>query len=187
MCPPNSTRVLLACQEADAATVPEAHEAISRARWADDERSQDDDLPGLYSCGVARRSCYTMTLHLRAGQPTNVLAAAADADGAYRAGEERSYGTWAQVQMSAALARLGLGSVDGAAERLAPVLALPPEMRLATFDDKLSRTLSLLSGPAYLGSADARGLAGEIDGYLTERQIDTIPYPLAIEGGTRNR
>jgi transcriptional regulator with XRE-family HTH domain len=103
LCPPNSTRVPLACQEADAADVPQAREATSRAVRAYGERSCDDDLPGLFSCGIARRSCYTMTLHLRAGQPVRVLAVAAEADEAYRAGEERSYGTWAQVQMSAAL------------------------------------------------------------------------------------
>jgi hypothetical protein len=65
------------------------------------------------------------------------------------------------------------------------VLALPPEMRLATFDDKLSRTLSLLGSPLYHGSAVARDLAAEISGYLVQRQIEAIPYPLAIESGSQ--
>jgi hypothetical protein len=59
-------------------------------------------------------------------------------------------------------------------------------MRLATFDDKLSRTLALLSRPAHGGSPEARDLAGHIDRYLTQRQTETLPYPLAIEGGSRS-
>jgi hypothetical protein len=186
ICPPNSTRVLLACQEADAADVPAAQEAISRAVRAEREITEDDDLPGLFSCGRVRRSCYTMTFHLRAGQPGKVLTATATADEAHHAGEECSYGTWAQVQMSAALAYLGNGAVDGAAVRLAPVLALPASLRLATFDDKLARTLALLSRPGYRGSADARDLAADIDSYLVGRQADTMTYPLAIGNGDRN-
>jgi hypothetical protein len=87
--------------------------------------------------------------------------------------------------MSAALAHLGTGAVDGAAGRLAPVLALPSDMRLATFDDKLARTLAVLSRPVFKGSADAQDLAGEIDSYLIERQPDAMTYPLAIENGKR--
>jgi len=186
ICPPNSTRVLLARQEADAADVPAAQEAISRAARAEYEVADEDDLPVLYSCGQARRSCYTMTFHLRAGQPVKVLTAAATADEANRAGEDCQYGTWAQVQMSAALAHLGNGAVDGAADRLAPVLALPSDMRLATFDDKLARTLALLSHSGYRGNAGARDLAGEIDGYLVGRKVGIMAYPLAIEKGNRS-
>jgi hypothetical protein len=51
ICPPNSTRVLLARQEADAADVPAAQEAISRAARAEYEVADEDDLPVLYSCG----------------------------------------------------------------------------------------------------------------------------------------
>jgi hypothetical protein len=59
-------------------------------------------------------------------------------------------------------------------------------MRLATFDDKLSRTLAVLVSSAYRGSAAAQDLAGEIDAYLAQRQIGMIPYPLAIENGSRS-
>jgi hypothetical protein len=88
--------------------------------------------------------------------------------------------------MSAALAHLGNGAVDGAADRLAPVLALPSDMRLATFDDKLARTLALLSHSGYRGNAGARDLAGEIDGYLVGRKVGIMAYPLAIEKGNRS-
>lgn len=179
ICPPNSTRVLLACQEADVLPLPAAQEGIARAARAGDEITADDDLPGLYSCGPGRRANYAMTFHLRAGQPAKVLTAGTLADQVYRGGGQ-SYGTWAQVQMSAALAHLANRSIDGAAHRLAPVLALPPDMRLSTFDGKLARTLAVLGRPVWTGSGEARSLAGEIDAYLAGRG-DTIPYPLALE------
>lgn len=177
-CPPNSTRVLLACQEADAAALPAAQEAVTRAERAEDEITADDDLPGLYSCGPGRRAGYAMTYHLRAGQPTKALVAGTIADQVHDGGQ--SYGTWAQVQINAALAHLANHSIDGAAHRLAPVLALPPRMRLATFDGKLARALVTLGSPAWMASSEARNLSAEIDAYLLDRG-STIPYPLALE------
>jgi transcriptional regulator with XRE-family HTH domain len=178
LCPPNSTRVLLACQEADAAALPAAQEAVTRAERAEDEITADDVLPGLYSCGPGRRAGYAMTYHLRAGQPAKVLAAGIIADQGHDDGQ--SYGTWAQVQINAALAHLANRSIDGAAHRLAPVLALPPHMRLATFDGKLARALVALGRPAWTGSGEARNLSAEIDAYLVDRG-STIPYPLGLE------
>ena len=92
----------------------------------------------------------------------------------------QSYGTWAQVQINAALAHLSNGSVDGAAHRLSPVLALPPDKRLATFDGKLARALAALARPVWTGSGEALNLAGEIDAYLVDRG-GAIPYPQALE------
>ena len=178
VCPPNSTRVLLACQEADAAALPAAQEAITRAERAEDEITADDDLPGLYSCGPGRRAGYAMTYHLRASQPAKVLTAGTLADQVQDDGQ--SYGTWAQVQINAALAHLSNGSVDGAAHRLSPVLALPPDKRLATFDGKLARALAALARPVWTGSGEALNLAGEIDAYLVDRG-GAIPYPQALE------
>ena len=179
-CPPSSTRVLLACQEADAADLPGAREAISRAGRAHDEITADDDLAGLFSCGRARRACYTMTLRLRIGDPAGVLAAAEDADAAYKGGEKRSHGTWGQVQISAALAYLGMGEIDAAAARLSPVLGLPPALRLATFGGRLAQTAGMLAAPAYRGNAAAGDLADEVHGYLRVPEAGRLPYPLAL-------
>jgi len=182
-CPANSTRVLLACQEADAADVPAAREAIRRAVEAYEDMMADDDLPGLFSCGRVRRACYTMTLHLRADEPSRVLDAAAEADAAYAEGEEVHYATWAQVQISAAIAYLRGGEVEGAAYRLAPVLALPPEMRLATFDGKLAYIAAALAALRYRGDGVAGGLTEQVRAYLRQRQMDTLPYPMALGAG----
>jgi hypothetical protein len=179
-CPPNSTRVLLACQEADAAGIPAAREAIGRAVRAQEEISAGDDLAGLFSCGRARRAGYTMTLRLRERDLAGVLAAANEADVAGQAGEEVSYGTWGQVQINAALAYLGQGEVEGAAARLEPVLALPPPLRLATFSGKLGYAAALLAGPRYRGSAAASTLTDQISGYLGAPGPEALSYPVAL-------
>lgn len=65
--PANTTRVLLACQEADASGVPAAREAMTRAGQPEQAIGAADDLPGLVFCGRARRAGYAMTLGLREG------------------------------------------------------------------------------------------------------------------------
>jgi transcriptional regulator with XRE-family HTH domain len=179
-CPANSTRVLLACQEADASNVPAAREAISRAGHMEQEISQADDLPGLFSCGRARRAGYAMTLGLREGDWAGVLDAAREADAAGRAGEDVSCGTWGQVQLNAALAYLGQGEVEGAAARLDPVLVLPAPLRLVTFGGKLACAAGVLAGPRYRGSAAAGGLAGQINDYLAGPGAGTLAYPVPL-------
>jgi len=186
-CPPNSTRVLLACQEADAADVSAARESISRAVYAEDEIAADDDLGGLFSCTRTRRAAYTITLHLRSGEPEQALRAAAEADVAYCPGDGTSYGTWGQVQISAALAHLTRGDADAARERLSPVLALPAGMRLATFNGKLEQTIALLAGPLLRGSSSARDLAEQVGGYLQQRHADGLPYPVGLSVGSLPR
>jgi len=61
----------------------------------------------------------------------------------------------------------------------APVLALPAEMRLTTFDGKLARTAALATAPPYRGSQAARGLVDEVAGYLGA-DTGSVPYPLAL-------
>jgi hypothetical protein len=177
----DGVRVLLACQQADALPVPQARAALVAAARARDEITGDDT--GLFSCGRLRLACYTMTLGLREGDFPAVLAVAADADAACRDGEEPMFGSWAQVQISAALALLATGDAEAAAERLQPVLERPPEMRLATFTDKLARAAALASAPPYRGSPAARGLAEQVRNYLGH-ESDPMPYPLALGPAT---
>jgi len=42
------------------------------------------------------------------------------------------YGTWAQIRVGAGIANVMTGSLDGAAEQISAVLAMPPEYRIAT-------------------------------------------------------
>jgi transcriptional regulator with XRE-family HTH domain len=177
----DAVRVLLACQEADASPIPRAREAITLAARARDEADGDD--PGLFSCGRVRLACYTATLRLREGDSAGVQAAAADAAAAVRYGEEAPFGSWAQVQITSALALLASGDAEQAAGRLGPVLDLPPEMRLATFASKIAQAGSLASAAPYRGSQAARTLAEEVRGYLGQAASGTMPYPLALGPG----
>lgn len=175
--PRDGVRVLLACQQADALPVPQARAALAVAVRAREEITGDDR--GLFSCGRLRLACYTMTLALREGDFPAVLAVAADADAACRDGEEPMFGSWAQVQISAALALLSTGDAEAAVERLRPILELPSEMRLATFNGKLSRVTALASAPQYRGSPAASGLSNRVRGYLGH-ESDPMPYPLVL-------
>lgn len=60
------------------------------------------------------------------------MSAAADAIRAGRRVNGRSPGPWAQVRIGAAIAHLQQGQLDGTAEDIGPVLAMAPEMRIAT-------------------------------------------------------
>jgi hypothetical protein len=170
-------RVLLACQQADASPVRAARRALELAERARDEITGDGT--GLFSAGRVRVACYTMTLSLREGDIPGVLAAATAADNACRDGEEPPFGSWAQVQISAALALLATGEPDAAGERLAAVLDLPAGMRLATFAGKLDRAAVLASAPPYGGNQAAQGLAEHIRSYLGQED-NPMPYPLAL-------
>lgn len=101
-CPPNATRVLLACQESDAAAPPEARDAIDRARRARDEAAADDDLGGIFSCGGVRLANYAASAHLKAADADTALQAVDSAR--QQPGEGVGYGTWGQLQISAGIA-----------------------------------------------------------------------------------
>jgi len=166
-CPRNSTRVLLACQEADAGDVPAARQAISQATRAREEITGDDDLGGVFACGQVRLANYLMGVYLRGGDLDAVLQVAASAF-ACEPGEQVGYGTWGQIQIGAGLAHLRAGELDGAVEWFGPVLALPPGQRLATMTGRLARVPLALSSSPYGKDPKASGLAEQIRSYCSE-------------------
>jgi hypothetical protein len=166
-CPPNSTRVLLACQEADAVDLAAAGVALARATGAHEQISREDDLGGVFSCGQVRRANYSVGVHLRAGDSQSALAAAngaAASDGR----EEVGYGTWGQIQIGAGLAFLQAGELEGAVDRLAPVLVMPAAQRLATLAARMGEVDAMLAGAPFRGERTAAGLAEEIRSYRLE-------------------
>jgi plasmid maintenance system antidote protein VapI len=172
-----SLRVLLACQAADASPVPQAREAIDLARSALDDAPPHQ--PGVFSCGRIRAVGYRATLRLREGDFPGVLAAAVKADEALLAGEQASFGSVTQTRINASLACLASGDPDQAADWLAPVLTLQPEMRLATFTGKMALAAQLASAAPYDGNTVARDLADALRGYLGH-DPEPMPYPLAL-------
>jgi hypothetical protein len=115
-----------------------------------------------------------------------VIAAVADADTAVRDGEDYPFGSFMQAQISAALAMLATGNAEQAAARLTQVFNLPADMRLATFNGKLSHAAVLASAAPYRGSPAARGIVEQVRVYLGQQDGqdgDVMPYPLAIGSG----
>ncbi len=166
MCPPNSTRILLACQEADAASAPDAASAIGRARQAREDAAVDDDLAGIFSCGDVRLANYAASTYLKTGDPDAALRATDSARPL--PGEGVGYGTWGQVHISAGVAWLMKDAPDGTADRLEPVLALPPARRLATLTARLGTLTPALTEGRYRSDPGARALAGQISAYCDE-------------------
>lgn len=109
-----------------------------------------------------------------------VIAAVTDADTAVRTGEDYPFGTYMQAQISAALAMLASGEAEQAAIRLGQVFDLPADMRLATFNGKLSHAAVLASAAPYRGSQAARGITEQVRVYLGQQDGDVMSYPLAI-------
>jgi tetratricopeptide (TPR) repeat protein len=161
--PPGTLRVLLACQEADAlqaiGKIEDAMEALTRSeRTQDAIRTQDDvneadELGGIFGCGIARQSNYSIATYLRSGSMDQALLQVHRAETAWRDGEEWAYGTWAQVQIGAAIAHLMNGEMDGAALILRRILDEPAEKRLATLTTRLHREVTPLLTSSAIGQS----------------------------------
>lgn len=165
--PANSTRALLACQEADASDVPTAIDAIRRAWDAQAERTRDDDLGGVFACGQVRTANYSIPVHLRNGDPASAIRAA-DQAAIWQSGEEVGYGTVGQIKIGAAVAHLKSGELDGAVERLGGVFALPPDQRLATLSGRLREVPPELRRVPYTHEPQAADLSDRIRDFCEE-------------------
>ncbi|WP_345580389.1 hypothetical protein [Nonomuraea rosea] len=174
-CSPNDTmKVFLALQEADAwqelGDIPHALRALRDAERARAAITQPDELGGLFSCGMARQSNYTMTVHLRAADAGQAVAAAEQALDAYRQGEEQAYGTWAQIHIGLAHAHLIAREFEAAQAALIPVLDEPAERRLVPVVTRVLEIGDLLAQSRYRRDPYARSLREQIDNYRVAGQ-----------------
>lgn len=162
-----ATTLQLACYEANAAAL---HGDIARARRALARADKiAESLPAsaarsrsVWSFPVERRAIFNLSVALRAGDLRAALDAAADADAGWAAGDPHIPGTWAQIRAGAAIARLTQGSLDGAAEEVTPVLALPSEFRIATVTGWVDDLDQRLARPHYANSPMAADLRQQI-------------------------
>ncbi|MFF1767866.1 hypothetical protein [Streptomyces sp. NPDC058249] len=90
----------------------------------------------------------------------------------------RAYGTEAQIHISRAAAHLATGEAEGALEALAPVLALPPDHRLAPVTQRLHELTSGIGRGTSPGSA-AVGLRAAVEDF----RLDSAPRHLALSPG----
>lgn len=163
--PPGTARVLLACQEADAlqaqGRIGEAREALKRAAQARENIRRQDEIGGIFACGIARQANYSIGTCLRTGSVKEAVQHVERAGAAWRDGEQWAYGTWAQVQIGAAMAHAMGGEPEGASLALQPVLNEPTERRLATVTTRLrNEVISLLANSA-IGQSKAAALLHE--------------------------
>jgi DNA-binding transcriptional regulator YiaG len=139
--PATPLKVLLACQEANAAALLGDHDrarsALQRAQAAADLALAADSGVNLWSCPRPRQALFQLSVALRAGKPEEGLRAAEMADAGWASGEPKVHGTWAQVRFATGIAYVMMGELDGAAEQVAPVMSTPPEFRLATITNYL--------------------------------------------------
>ncbi|MFD7134360.1 XRE family transcriptional regulator [Streptomyces sp. NPDC059894] len=178
--PGGTVGVLLACQEADAwselGARDEALMALARAQDARDGAAEADDIGGIFSCQPARQENYAAAVHLRLGKPAESLRAADNALQLLATQPVRAYGTEAQIHICKAASHLVPGEAEGALEALAPVLALPPNHRLAPVTRRLRE---LISGRSHHASSASVGLRAAIEEFC----LDSVPRNLALSSG----
>jgi hypothetical protein len=156
-------RTELAYREANAIALfgdaPRARAALQRAeRTAEDL----DDSTSAWSFSRQRQAIFALSICLHTGDPDSALRAAAAADAYWEAGAAKVAATWAQVRAGAAMAYLLKNSLDGAAAELAPVLELPPELRIQTVTGYLDEIGAMLAAPRIADSSLGSGLRQQI-------------------------
>jgi len=107
-----------------------------------------------------------ISTYLKAGSVDQALRHVERAELAWRNGEEWAYGTWAQVQIGAAIAHLLNGEIEAAVTVMQQVLNQPEEQRLATLATRMRRDVTpLLANPATGDSKFAILLREGIENY----------------------
>jgi hypothetical protein len=157
-------RTELAYREANAIALfgdaARARAALQRAERAAEDL--DDDGTSAWSFSRQRQAIFALSVCLHTGDPDSALRAAATADASWDAGAAKVTATWAQVRAGAAMAYLLKNSLDGAAAQLAPVLELPPELRIQTVTGYLDEIGEMLAAPRFDGSTLGVGLRQQI-------------------------
>ena len=158
--------VQLAYYEANAAALAgdtsRAKNALARAETIADARPGADTGTSPWSFSPERQAMFALSVALRTGNADGALRAALAADQGWAAGDPYIPGTWAQVRIGAAIAHLLKDSLDAAVEQVAPVLAMPPEFRIATVTGWLADLDYRLSSRHYASSRTTPGLRQQI-------------------------
>lgn len=174
-------RVQLAYQEANAAALlgdaDRAHRALRRAEEAAEADFPDDTGVSAWSFPLARQAVFALSIATYLGNPENALRAAATADACWAAGDPKVAGTWAQVRVGAGMAHLLNDELDGAADEVAPVLQLPPELRMGTVTGYTTNLDRRLDEPRFKRSPIAVRLREQI----AEFHSAALPKAQAME------
>jgi hypothetical protein len=174
-----SVATMLAGQEADAWADCGATDRalLALTRVADDgDCTADDDIGGLLSCGPIRRMNYASGVLVKIGDDRGASRVAQDALTLADQGSPSGYGTVAQTRISAALALVQRGEVEGATEVLSPMLDTPPARRLGPVARRmLSLDRALTSHPSLHGDRVALELIDLISEYCSQTAGRELP------------
>lgn len=164
---PGTGEARLLCGEAQClANLGDSHAAnhtLDLAEAARERMIRDDTMPGLFEFSETKQRYY-------AGSSLIWLDGGDDARRAEREAlaaidswrqmpvEKRSLDDERLAHVYVATARVQLGDVEGAAEMVRPVLALPSEDQISWINKRMDRIASMLSVPRFAGSAAATDL-----------------------------
>src|SRR6185437_3065013 len=98
-----------------------------------------------------RMTIFRISVALGTGDHKQALLAASAWDTDAASSRPHVTAAWAQIRVGAAIARLDQGALDSAAEEVAPMLALPPEFRIATITGWLDDLRRRLTAGRYAG------------------------------------
>ena len=165
--PPMHIRILLACQEANAAALlgdlRRARGAMSRAGDAADGPLAPDSGVSAWSCPRPRQALFAMSVATRSGDPDAALRAADMADAAWASGDPWVAGTWAQIRLSAGIGHIMKHDLEGALAEITPVLTLAPEFRMATITGYTSQIDRRLQQRRFHGNVIAREIKLQVE------------------------
>jgi transcriptional regulator with XRE-family HTH domain len=163
---PSATKVELAYREANAIALfgdaVRARGALLRAERASERLHADRAGISVWSFPPGRQAIFSISIALHTGDAQGALRAARAAEARWSSGDPKVPATWAQVRAGAAMAYLMLGSLDGAAAQIAPVLNMPPEMRINTVTGYLKDLDRMLRHARFEGNVVAGDLRDQI-------------------------
>jgi hypothetical protein len=138
-----------------------------------------DEVGGVFGFADAKNYCYAGAAFIHLGQADAALNAATRAVELYAAGAvaEHSYGAESLARVDMAVAYLLKLRLDGAAESLAPVLAIPVGLRIAQLGDRLADVCDRLAGAEFSGAGEARDLRDRIDAFTAETIVQELDRP----------
>jgi hypothetical protein len=158
--------VQLASYEANAAALlghtARATAALDRADMLADVMTAGESSSSPWAFPPQRQAIFRLSVLLRTSNPDGALRAATEADTAWASGEPQIPGTWAQVRIGAAIAELHRGQLDAAQAEVAPVLAMPADLRIATVTGWLADLDSQLAISKHRDSKLALGMRHQI-------------------------
>jgi tetratricopeptide (TPR) repeat protein len=138
-----------------------------------------DEVGGVFGFADTKNYCYAGAAFIHLGQADAALKAAARAVELYAGGPvaQRSYGAESLARVDMAVACLLKQRLDGAADSLAPVLAIPAGLRIAQLGERLADVRARLAAAEFSGAREARDLSDRIDDFVGATIVQELDRP----------